>query len=267
MQPPRGDVPRMNPVDALMGSPGLAAVLAIMIVAGIAHGALGFGFPLISTPMVALLTDVQTAVLVTLFPNVAVNLVSIVRGGDWRQSIARYWPVAAYVLVGTVIGTRVLLLTDPTPIKLLLAAMIIVYLQQHRLRGLDWSWLQRHPQASSLLFGLLAGFLSGTVNVAVPPLVIYFMALGLAPVAMTQILNLCFLVGRSTQAVTLAMAGKLGWSTFAGTLPLTAIAVLTLFVGMRLQARVGPAVFRLLLRNVLWAMAALLVAQVLWQHR
>ncbi|MEP7189815.1 MAG: sulfite exporter TauE/SafE family protein [Roseiflexaceae bacterium] len=257
----------MVAVDTLLEWPSLVLLIAILVLAALAHGTLGFGFPVISTPMVALMTDVQTAVLVTLFPNLAVNLISTIRGGDWRESIARYWPVAIYVLLGTVIGTQVLLVTDPGPIKLLLAAMIVVYLEQKRFRGLDWSWLHRHPQLSGAGFGLLAGFLSGTVNVALPPLIIYFMALGLAPVAMTQILNLCFLVGRSTQAVTFGISGHVGLSTLVATLPLTIISIVVLAIGVRIQSRIRPEVFQGLLRKVLWLMAVILVVQVLWQHR
>jgi uncharacterized membrane protein YfcA len=252
----------MSTLDALTGGPMFVAVAAIVAFAGLAHGVVGFGFPLFSTPMVALMTDVQTAVLVTLFPNLAVNLVSIVRGGQWRESIVRYWTVPVYVLVGTIVGTRLLIVTHPGPIKLLLALMIVVYLMQNRLRGVDWSWLPRHPRQSAAAFGLLGGFLSGAVNVAVPPLVIYFMALGLAPLAMTQILNLCFFVGRTTQALTFGMSGKLGWSTLLATLPLTAIALVALYGGMHAQRRIRPQLFQRLLRTLLWAMAAILVVQV-----
>jgi uncharacterized membrane protein YfcA len=51
-------------------------LVAIIAVAGLAHGTLGFGFPTISTPVVALFTDIRTAILVTLFPNIVVNLIS-----------------------------------------------------------------------------------------------------------------------------------------------------------------------------------------------
>jgi uncharacterized membrane protein YfcA len=249
-------------LDTFLSTPWLAWVVVVMVVAGLAHGTMGFGFPLISTPMIAMATDIRTAVLLSLFPNLAVNVVSIVRGGNWRASIAHYWPVAAYVLIGTIVGTRVLLLADPEPLKLLLALMIVVYLQQARLRGIDWSWLARNPRGSAALFGLVAGFLSGTVNVALPPLVIYFMALGLDALAMTQILNLCFLVGRGTQAVTFGLSGHLGAATFIATVPLTAVSLAAVFTGMRIQGRLRPEVFQGLLRKVLWVMALILAAQV-----
>lgn len=225
---------------------------------------MGFGFPLISTPMIAMATDIRTAILATLVPNLAVNLVSILRGGHWSASLARHWHVAVFVLIGTVIGTRVLIVGDPEPLKLLLAVMIVVFLLQGRLRGIDWSWLPRHPGASGAAFGLLGGFLSGTVNVAVPPLVIYFMALGLDALAMTQILNLCFIVGRLTQAATLYAAGQLGSTAVVATIPLTVVSLAALWVGLRVQRRIRPEAFQRILRLALWVMAAILAAQAAW---
>ena len=256
----------MPQLDAFLASPSFILVLIVITVAALAHGTLGFGFPVISTPVIAMMTDIKTAILTTLFPNIVINLVSIVRGGNWRSSIGKYWPVAIYVLIGTVGGTHVLISADPEPLKLLLAFMILVYLQQARFRKLDWSWLKRHPRAAAPLFGLLAGFLSGTVNVAVPPLVIYFMALGLAPVAMTQILNLCFLAGKSTQAVTFGISGQIGLTTLVATAPLTLISIAALLFGMRIQSRIHPEIYQGLLRKVLWVMAVILFMQVAWHY-
>ena len=256
----------MPDFDSLFHMPMVLAVMAAIVVAGLAHGTLGFGFPIISTPVVALMTDIKTAILVTLFPNIVVNLISVLRGGNWRDSIGKHWPVAAYVLIGTVAGTHLLIAADPEPLKLLLALMIAVYLLQARLRILDWSWLKRHPYGSAMLFGLIGGFLAGTVNVTVPPLVIYFMAIGVGSLAMTQILNLCFLVGKSTQAVTLGMSGHLGLDLLVATTPLTIIAIASLLFGLRIQNRVRPEVYQGLLRKILWLMAFVLVAQVVWHY-
>ena len=79
----------------------IVAIVAIVIVAGLAHGTLGFGFPLVSTPLVALLVDVKTAVLVTVVPNIALNLISVARGGKWGQSVGEHWPLAGWVVIGT----------------------------------------------------------------------------------------------------------------------------------------------------------------------
>jgi uncharacterized membrane protein YfcA len=239
------------------------ALLAAVIFAAIAHGAIGFGFPLISTPLVALFTDVRTAVLTTLLPNIVLNVISVVRGANWVDTLRRFWPLAAYVLVGTVVGSRVLVYADTRLLKLMLAAMIVVHLLQSRRPGRPWVDLSRSPRLAQMCFGLTGGFFSGTVNVAVPPLLMYFSTLDLPPLVVTQALNLSFLVGRSTQAVAMAGAGRLGIGLVLLSVPLSVVCVSSLALGFRLQRRIRPQVFALLLRIVLWAMAATLAAQVM----
>lgn len=253
-------------MEALLHSNLAFAIGAVIVVAALAHGVVGFGFPMISTPVVAMMVDMKTAILVTVLPNILVNLTSILRGGNWRASIGQHWQMAIYVLLGTLLGTRVLIGSDPEPLKLLLAASIVLFLLQERIRQLDFSWIARHPRMSGVVVGLVAGFLSGAVNVAVPPLVIYFMALGLASVAMTQILNLCFIVGKTTQLASLGVSGHVGAASFALTAPLAVLAVAVLSLGMRLQRGMSQEMYRSLLRKALWIMAIILVGQVLFHY-
>src|SRR6202166_840082 len=107
-------------LDTLFAPAMIAALVAIVIVGAITHGAIGFGFPLISTPLVAFLVDIKTAVLITVVPNIAVNMVSVVRGGNWRESIGRHWPMAVWVVLGTIISTHCLLVAAPDVLGALL---------------------------------------------------------------------------------------------------------------------------------------------------
>jgi uncharacterized protein len=251
-------------LDQLFSPTMIAAVAAIVTFAGLAHGTLGFGFPLISTPLVALLTDVKTAVLVTVIPNIAVNVISILRGGNWRDSVGKYWPLALWVVLGTLMGTRLLLSVRHEPLQILLAIMIVVFLLQDKLRQLDWSWIRRNPQLAAIIFGLTAGVLSGAVNVALPPLVIYLMTLELAPIALTQTLNLCFISGKIVQAAALGVSDAASQDMLRASLPLVVLAVGAVYAGMSLQSRISAATYRALLRKALGAIAVLLILQVAW---
>jgi len=243
----------------------IAAAAAIITLAGLTHGTLGFGFPLISTPLVALFVDIKTAVLVTVLPNMAVNIVSILRGGNWRASIGKYWPLALWVVLGTLLGSRLLLTVPHEPLQLLLAAIIVVFLLQDRLRQLDWSWVKRKPQLAAFFFGLTAGVLSGAVNVALPPLVIYLMTQELTPLAMTQTLNLCFIAGKTVQAIALGVSDAPSQQMLYASLPLVPLAVVAVYAGMRLQSRISTATYNGLLRKALGAIAAVLIMQVVWE--
>ena len=232
-----------------------------MLAAGLTQGALGFGFPSISTPVLVLLTDVKTAIILNLLPNFTVNAIGMARGGNWGASLGRYWPVALWVLVGAYAGAMLLVLAPQEPLRLLLAIAIFAYLYQGWLAHLDWTWLAHRPRLSAMVFGLTGGFFSGTVNQSLPPLLIYFTLLGLEVTVMTQILNLCFLGGKVVQAGTLAFAGQIRLSQAMANVPLTLIALVGLYAGMRLQRRVSADTYKRLLRYVLFVIAVVL----LWQ--
>jgi uncharacterized membrane protein YfcA len=246
----------------LVLSPSLwAAAAAVLLVAGITQGALGFGFPAISTPVLVVLTDVKTAIILNLLPNFTVNVISVVQGGNWSASIGRYWPVAAWVLVGSGLGASFLIIAPQEPIRVLLAIAIFAYLCQQRLARLDWSWLARRPRLSAAVFGLTGGFFSGSVNNSLPPLLIYFTLLGLETMAMTQMLNLCFLGGKLMQAVTLGLAGEISLAAVIANVPLTLFALAGMWIGTRVQRWISAETYHRLLRWVLLVIAVVLLGQ------
>ena len=238
-----------------------SAAATALFLAGVTQGALGFGFPTISTPVLVLLTDVKTAIILNLLPNFTVNVISMLSGGNWRSSLGRYWPVAVWVMIGSWLGASFLIVSPQEPIRLLLAAIIFAWLYQHRLARLDWSWLKRHPRASATLFGLTAGFFSGTVNNSLPPLLIYFTLLGLEMAVMTQILNLCFLGGKIVQATTLGLAGEINLASAVANVPLTLVALAGMWTGARLRRYISAEAYSRLLRQVLFVIAVVLAWQ------
>ena len=145
----------------------------VIAAAGLVHGTLGLGFPLVATPLLALFMDLRTAILLTLLPTVAVNLVSIVRGGEWRQSIGRFWPLGVSALAGSGLGAWLLTVGDPAPYSLLLAGLVLLYLGTERASSFNMAWVRRWVMPSMLVFGLIAGLSAGTTNVMVPILIIY----------------------------------------------------------------------------------------------
>lgn len=248
-------------IGPLLSDPLWLAAAGVLFLAGLTQGALGFGFPAISTPLLVLMFDVKTAIVLNLLPNFTVNLISVLRGGNWSASLGKYWPLAVWVLAGSFLGAQFLILAPQEPIRLLLALMIIAYLCQQHLARLDWSWLGRHPRGAAFAFGMTGGFFSGSVNNSLPPLLIYFMLLGVETTVMTQALNLCFLGGKIVQAATLGAAGEIRVSAALANIPLTLIALAGMAAGMKLQARISAQTYSRLLRRALFAIALLLIWQ------
>ena len=241
----------------------LVLLVIAMLVPGLIHGALGLGFPLVATPLLSLLTDVRSAVLITLLPTMSVNIISLLKGGRWRGSIGRFWPMTIYVAVGSWLGSNILVVSDPTPFKLLLALIILMYLNLHRISAIRLGWIRAHPSMAMLVFGLPAGLLAGTVNVMVPLLIILFLELKIPPTATVQTFNMCFLMGKLTQTLVFARAGYLNGEMLISTAPLAVVAVAALVIGMALRSRIAADTYRAWLRKLLWVVALVLMAQYL----
>ena len=239
----------------------LLAVVAIIAVSGLVHGILGLGFPLVATPLLSLVFDVRSAIVLTLVPTIIVNLLSILRGGNWRDSIGRYWPMAMYAVIGSFAGTYMLLYLDAEPFRLLLAMIILLYLNMGRLSRIRVSWTRQHGQLAMMVFGLIGGVLAGTVNVMVPVLVIFALEAGLTATVMVQVFNFCFLGGKVTQLTLMTGHGLFSAGLFHMALLLGVVSAVALWLGMQLRSRVELETCNAWLRTGLWVMAPLLLIQ------
>jgi uncharacterized membrane protein YfcA len=214
----------------------------------------------LATPLLSLFTDVRTAMLLLLIPTMAVNIASMIRGGQWGASLGRYWPLAIFVALGSIAGTKLLIVTSPAPYKLLMAVVLLGYLNVNRMGG-RLPWINRWPRMSMIVFGLLAGLLAGTVNAAIPALIIYALELQLTANAMVQVFNLCFLSGKLSQAATFASAGLFTGEVIRATLPLGFFVLLGLAGGMAIRSRFDTSTYRRWLRWALFVIAILLLVQ------
>lgn len=233
----------------------------VIALAGFVQGALGLGFPIVATPLIALVTDMRTAVIVVLLPCLAAVVANVVMSGSLRRALAEFWMMPIYMLIGAAIGTRLFVFSPQFPFSLLLAGMIVLYLNLDRVGRADWHVVKQHRKLFGAVFGIAAGMSEGTANVAAPPLLIYYLALGLSPAMMVQALNICFTVGKSTQFATLATVGGVPALQWLATLPLVVVATVTVVYGMRVRSRLNAAAYRTWLKRALFVMALILLFQ------
>jgi len=247
----------------MLDSASLLTVLTHAVIIGFAalvHGTIGIGFPLIATPLLALITDVRTAILLLVLPTVVVNMANILRGGRWNLSLAVYWPLAVYGMIGSLIGTRMLIVFSPDPFLPLMAAMLVIYLNAERL-GAGFAWVPRHPRIAFAVFGLTAGILAGTVNVMLPVLIIFALEMRMSKTVMIQVFNFCFLFGKLTQGAVFAQAGLMTTGVLTASAPLAGLGLVVMFIGMRIRDRIPTDVYRRWLRRLLALLALMLMVQ------
>ena len=228
--------------------------------AAMIHGAIGVGFPLVATPLLTLTTDIRTAIVLLIIPNIAINIASIVNGKKWVESIERFWPLAIYGMIGSLIGTRLLVVVPADFFRPVLALMLVLYLNADRM-GIRFPWIRKYPRFALAFWGLLAGILGGTVNVMLPALVIYTLERGMEKNAMIHVFNMCFLLGKLTQGAVLVHAGLVTANVLLLSIPLSILALTALFLGMRIRDRIPLQAYRLWLKRLLAIMALVLCIQ------
>ena len=239
----------------------LLYVALVCLVSGFAHGAIGFGFPLVATPLVALALDMKTAITLLAPVTLVLVLISGFTGGGVRELLRRFWFIPVAMAIGAFLGTRLLLAAPPEPFTLVLALMLLFYLNLDRVGRGKSEAVMRLRVPVGFAFAFAAGIFEAIANVAGPMLLVYFMLLGAAPSQIVQTLNICFSVGKGSQVATLAASGALTpatWLTVAG---LSVPAVAALALGMRLRSRIDAQTYRAWLRKALWVMAIVLIAQ------
>lgn len=239
----------------------LTWVALVLALAGAVQGALGLGFPMLATPLIAATTDMRTAVILVLLPCVATTVTNIVLSGPFMHTLRRYWFMPLCMLAGAAVGARLFVMYPQFPFALLLVSVILLYLYLDHLGRVEWAFVARHRVAAGMGFGLLGGLSEGTANIAAPPLLMYLFSLGVDRTAFVQILNLCFTVGKPTQMAILTLEGGVTWTQWAITLPFAAIATATTVYGIKMRDRIDAQTYRRWLLRLLFAIALVLVIQ------
>lgn len=230
--------------------------------AGFAHGSIGFGFPMVATPLLALFMDLQTAIILTLVPTSLVNLISIASEGRIFAAFRKHLPLALFAMLGSAIGTQVLILTNSELFKILLAAAIIGYLLIDKFR-VPLSWVETKPALSKPVFGISAGILGGLTNVMAPVLIIYSLEAKLEKADIVQSANTCFLLGKVIQLVLFTLSGNFSLNELTLSSMLIIVVLVALYVGFKIKRRIHRELYIKALRIFLLILALYLFLQAL----
>ena len=224
-----------------------------MLLAAIVKGAIGLGFPTLGTPLLALVVDVKTAVAVLVIPNMVMDGLQLRRSGPIGDAPRRLAPLLLFTMIGTVIGTKLLVALSPRTATMILGVFILGYVLLDLAR-----FSPRVPPSWELTLaapvGLAAGIMGGITNAPGTPIALYLVALGMEKKEFVRSIAFTFLVVKGVQLVTLVWYGLLTWSLAVVSLGLAATGLAGFALGLKLQDRLDQRSFS---RAVLIFLAAL----------
>ena len=215
---------------------------AVVLAAGFIKGAIGFGFPSLATPLLSLVVDVKTAVVVLILPNIVMDGIQFARRGAPLATLRRLGTLLLSGGVGIVLGTRVLTLLSPRTATLVLGVFVLIFVALS-VTGLapkippHWEpWLS--PPA-----GFAAGVIGGVTNSPATALVLYFHGIGLAKHDFISSIAFTFFFYKLVQLGAVTWYGLLPWSLLGVSVALTAVALAGFAVGLRVQDRMDQRSF------------------------
>jgi uncharacterized membrane protein YfcA len=156
---------------AVVSNRRFAVAAAIALVSGAARGFSGFGSAMIYIPLVAAVYEPRIAAatmvlidLVCAFP----LAVRAVPHCNWREVV----PISIAAAVAVPIGTWVLLVADPVVLRWIIAGVVIVLLG---VLVSGWRYHGRPHLSATIGVGFLSGLGSGAVQIAGPPVILYWL--------------------------------------------------------------------------------------------
>jgi len=234
----------------------------ILFLASIVHGSIGFGFGMISTAVVALFTDIQTTILFMLIPTMVANIMSILSEGKFFEALKKFWFILLLMIVGSTLGTILLIHINSEYFKLLLAFIILVYLLQSFVR-INASFITIYPKTSTYGLGIFGGMISGLTNVVAPLMIIYTLELKYTRKDTIQLSNLCFLFTKIGQIAVFIYFGSFTMEAFNISM-MTLIGVfIGMFIGAKIKKLIDAKFYTKILKMLLFFIASTLIYQTL----
>jgi uncharacterized membrane protein YfcA len=247
----------------MLGSVIAALMAAVVLGAAFVKGAIGFGFPTLGTPLLSLVVDVKTAVVVLILPNIVMDGIQFARRGSPLATVRRFSVLLATGTLGVVLGTRALVVLSPRATTLILGAVVLCFVALNVTGSTPRVPAHWEPWLSAPA-GFVAGVIGGITNAPATPLVLYFQAIGLSKHEFVSSVAFTFVFYKLVQLGAVSWYGLLPWSLLWPSIGLTAVGLAGFAVGLRVQDRLDQRAFNRAVLGFLALLGAWLLIRSLW---
>jgi uncharacterized membrane protein YfcA len=156
---------------SIASDPRFFYAVGISVLSGLVRGFSGFGSALIFVPLMSAVYEPRIAAASFLLIDLATGLTFIL--GVWRQANWReVLPLAASAAMALQLGTLILHYADPTTLRWVIAIMVALLLP---VLMSGWRYHGRPYLIVTILVGLAAGTIGGAIQIAGPPVILYWL--------------------------------------------------------------------------------------------
>jgi len=146
----------------------LIIAIIILFFAGLIQGLAGFGFSMVSIPVLIIFIEPQLLTPTIIIHSVIINIFLFIKVRKDVQ-LGRIWPLVVAAIVGIPIGTWILLAVDADILRLFVGLFItligLAYIRDFRLDI-------KNEKMAFLPVGFISGILNGSITLSGPPVVL-----------------------------------------------------------------------------------------------
>jgi len=144
--------------------------LFVIFFSGLIAGLTGFGFSLVSVPLMIIFLPPKIVVPIILIHSVLINMLIFFEARKWLD-LKMVWPLMIAGIIGMPFGTYLLMFLDVSVLKVFIGSIITIFSIAF-LKG-----LQKKIKNERLGFapvGFISGLLNGSTTMSGPPVILFF---------------------------------------------------------------------------------------------
>lgn len=141
-----------------------------ILAAGLTSGLTGFGYGLVSVPLLILILPPQTVVPIIVILSTIINI-TVAWEARKHISLRRIWTLLIGGMIGTPVGAYFLKSLDANVLKVWIGGVIVVFGVLF-LKGFKKQ--VAHEKLALLPIGLVSGLLNGSTSMSGPPVILFF---------------------------------------------------------------------------------------------
>ena len=178
----------------MYNDPTIIIIIILAVLAGgLVKGTLGFGMPMVALPIIAFIIPPTTAMILLCAPIFLTNFLQI----KFRQGVSsyRFLPMFLSLIVGLIIGARLILEIDVNTITQIIAVSIIFAALVNcfgiKIKNIN----KNHENTITSLIGFGSGILGGLSTFYGPPMLAYLVAVDLPKEKFVRTVSTMYFIG------------------------------------------------------------------------
>lgn len=216
--------------------------IAITLFAAFIRGISGFGFALVFAPIMLLIMEPKSVVVVNLFLGLSSNIVVLVSGFK-NLHFRRLIPLIIGCLAGIPLGLLIISVVSQSTLKILIGSVTVVFAI---LFFLKLTPRFKNEKPASTVAGFLSGVLTSSTSLGGPPVVLFMHTQDWQKDTIHPALSAYFMFSTISSLIGLAITGVINTKILLTTASLVPALIIGVLIGVQAFKRVNERIFRLI---------------------